>query len=154
MYRKKKRNESFMGLPRWAILAICFSFLAPIVVPVVKRLLSLFGFGPTPQQVAIQQVRQIEASAQSYGVALDASTIQADAKVIAHELGTIYGWYDPRSWTENEQAAILPLVRYTPSSVPVLELAYSLETEGRNLRADFQRYLTANQYATISYLWA
>lgn len=72
------------------------------------------------------------------------------AHLIAHHLGTLYKWYDPRSWTENDRDAFIAISE-SPCGLNIddtLVECYYLFT-GTNLLDDLQRVLDAEYFEQL-----
>lgn len=70
------------------------------------------------------------------------------ARQLGQDLGTIYGWADPRHWTENDDAATATMMSLPVAMVPAVSLEYAKLTKS-DLQADCQRLLSAKDYAKI-----
>lgn len=72
-------------------------------------------------------------------------TIHVAAQEIYHHLGYAYAWYDPRRWTENDEAVfnILKQYAYIPDE---LIQCYFVVSKGRHLRSDLVKVLDDKYY--------
>lgn len=69
----------------------------------------------------------------------------------------IYNCFFDNDWfgmTEDEQGAISALSGCPKSLIPDLKQSYKIISDGRDLKSDFQSYVSADQYATVSSLLA
>lgn len=73
------------------------------------------------------------------------------AKQIGLELGTAYPWYDPRSATENDDAARILVLKVPKPYIPQLVSEYKKQYPGRNLETDLRKLLDG--WETVSYLF-
>lgn len=62
------------------------------------------------------------------------------ARQLGIDLGTAYASYDPRSWSENDNAALATIKSVPKNLIPQLMLEY-LKLYNRNLQEDAQKYL-------------
>ncbi|AGO48874.1 structural protein [Cellulophaga phage phi12a:1] len=70
---------------------------------------------------------------------------------IAQHLGTSFPWYDPRSWSENDQdlfKIILPLSQKEFDLVA--KLYFGVYAKGRDLRVDLANLLDAKYYEQLN----
>jgi hypothetical protein len=74
------------------------------------------------------------------------------AQEIALAFGFAYPSYDPRRWTEDEAKAMSALKTVPKSLIKNLAQIYYKKYE-RNLQQDFQKYLSASEYASIRSLF-
>lgn len=76
--------------------------------------------------------------------------LKAVALQIAQNLGTAYGMFDPRSWSENDQA-VYELVR--PLNLSdfkiVSRLYFELYAKGNDLSTDLAKHLDSKLYALL-----
>ncbi len=70
------------------------------------------------------------------------------ARQLGQDLGTIYGTFDPRHWTENDSAAVATMMQLPAALVPAVALEYAKLTKS-SLQADCQRLLPAADYSKI-----
>jgi len=69
---------------------------------------------------------------------------------VAHNLGTAYSFYDPRHWTENDQAVFDLLKDLTRNDFKaVSELYFKVYAVGNNLSADLARLLDKKLYEQL-----
>ena len=131
-------EKKIWGLPaRLVYIAGALLFAAPII-NLVKSLGSLLGLGKTQYQQTVEARNQIDREVQSSGLQIDPTKVEADGASMGHHLGTAYGWYDPRSWTEDERSAIALVREYDSRTFPLLEASYRIQIS-RTLRTDLQR---------------
>jgi len=72
------------------------------------------------------------------------------ARQIGMDLGTAYGIYDPRRWTENDEAVKKILLELPISLIPFLKLEYS-RLYKRSLQEDLQKLL--DDYPSVRHLF-
>lgn len=81
------------------------------------------------------------------------AAIKDAAQAVYHHLGVKYSWYDPRHWSENDEAAFLAIAGVSSSmKVPqkLIEVYYFIScddvNDGRDLRSDCQALLDSEYY--------
>lgn len=72
------------------------------------------------------------------------------ARQIGMDLGTAYGIYDPRRWTENDAAVKKILLQFPVSLIPFLKIEYS-RLYKRSLQEDLQKLL--DDYPSVRHLF-
>lgn len=72
------------------------------------------------------------------------------ARDIYHHTGYMYPWWDPRRWTENDEAIFLLLRNFNPIPNSIIESYYVIST-GRNLRTDLQAVLDTQYYRQLKW---
>lgn len=72
------------------------------------------------------------------------------AKQIGFDLGTAFPSYDPRRWTENDDAVRILVLKVPKPVIPQLIDSYRKQYN-RNLQDDLQKML--DNYDTVSYLF-
>jgi hypothetical protein len=72
------------------------------------------------------------------------------AQQIANDLGTAYGTFDPRHWTENDDAVLQTLLKFPKLLIPQLRIEYANIVK-RNLQTDLQNLLGG--YDQVRYLF-
>jgi len=81
--------------------------------------------------------------------------IQEDAMMIADALGTDSGWWNPASWTEDEDAVLDVLYNYNPPTFVLLAAEYR-KNKGittNSLQNDLKKYLSGDDFKKIDHLW-
>ena len=73
------------------------------------------------------------------------------AKQIGLDLGTAYPSYDPRSWTENDEAVKLLVLKVPKPYIPQLKKYYTQFYPGRDLESDLRKML--DDYDEVKYLF-
>lgn len=72
------------------------------------------------------------------------------AKQIGLDLGTAYPSYDPRSWSENDEAVLRNVLKVPKTLIPKLITDYA-SIYKRNLQGDLQKLL--DDYNEVAYLF-
>lgn len=71
---------------------------------------------------------------------------------LAHHLGTKYGWYNPKSWTENDKK-VYDILKYQIRNLKILsKLYYEVDAPNRNLKDDVYSYLDSAQLKNLEYI--
>lgn len=94
------------------------------------------------------QVQTKEALAITHNTAL-----HGIAKNVAHHLGFIYEWWDPRRWTENDLAIYSEMRKMTTRAQleQVKQLYFKVYAVGRNLQDDCRAVLDSMYYNKINW---
>lgn len=74
------------------------------------------------------------------------------ARQLGLDLGTAYGSWDPRSWSENDDAIEATLKKIPKNLFAQIALEY-FKLYNRDLRADVQKNLDTDNYKRIQYLF-
>jgi len=69
------------------------------------------------------------------------------AQQLGQDLGFAYDFYDPRRWTENDDAVIKTILQVPKSLMGALQLEYAKQYPGRSLQLDCQKLV--GDYAKI-----
>lgn len=81
-----------------------------------------------------------------------AKIVQQVSHNVAHYLGFIYPWYDPRSWSEDDEQVYLEFKKITVSELQkVKELYYKVDAAGRNLEDDCRAVLDEKYFKLINW---
>lgn len=75
-------------------------------------------------------------------------TIHVVAQEIYHHLGYAYPWYDPRRWTENDEAVFKLLRQYAYIPDELIQ-CYFVVSKGRHLRSDLVKVLDDKYYKQL-----
>lgn len=75
--------------------------------------------------------------------------LKADVKQFVHHLGINYTWYDPKSWTENDKEAVFILMKWVKLLPTFSSLYYSVYTQSRNLKTDFNKLIDNSEKAKM-----
>jgi hypothetical protein len=81
------------------------------------------------------------------------ANLHAITKNIAHHLGFIYDWYDPRRWSENDEQCFAEFVKLKSRAELqlIVKLYFEVYAVGRNLQIDCQKVLDAKYYKRITW---
>ncbi|QQV90344.1 structural protein [Cellulophaga phage Omtje_3] len=70
---------------------------------------------------------------------------------IAQNLGTSYAWFDPRRWSENDEATFKLIVPLSQKEFDlVAKLYFGVYAKGRDLRVDLATLLDSKYYEQLS----
>ncbi len=70
---------------------------------------------------------------------------------IAQNLGTSYSWYDPRSWTENDETVFKLILPLTQKEFDlVAKLYFGVYAKGKDLRVDLANLLDSKYYEQLT----
>lgn len=143
--------EKILGIPFYLFLLLLV-FALPHLLRLFRPILAVLGFRKSEAAQDQENRDAARRDASNLGAQIPADRIYSDAKTLAHHLGTAYSVLDPRSWSEDEKAAVALLAPYDPRSARVLVEAYRREVS-RDLPSDLNRYLTPEQWSTVRYLF-
>lgn len=73
------------------------------------------------------------------------------AKQLGLDLGVAYSWWNPQSWTENDNAAKALILQIPKDLIPVVAREYAALYPGRSLYSDVQNYL--DDYSEVRHLF-
>lgn len=122
---------------------IIIGVLAIVVILLIRRLLP-------GQQVKSEDARVIR-NLERQAPGIDAGRLVRDASTIYNAFGLESSWWDPRSWTEDEDTVIAVLVKYDRQSFTLLENAY-YDKFSRYLMADIRAYFRESQLEQIAHV--
>ena len=154
----KAENFKFSNIKRepknLIYLALCILLVFPLYRYVRKQ---IDKNKEQTQNLEIEQKKRDMENPTSQLVAATKITpdnnLHAITKNIAHHLGFIYDWYDPRSWTENDLDCFNQFLKLKNRSELklVVKLYFEVYAVGRNLQLDCQKVLDAKYYNRISW---
>ena len=75
------------------------------------------------------------------------------ASELAHHLGTKYGWWNPRNWSENDEKAYMVLKSLSQPDFDVVKRLYNeVYAKGRTLLTDIVASLDEKYYKKLTHL--
>lgn len=76
-------------------------------------------------------------------------SVKNSTRDIAHNMGYIYSWYDPRRWSEND-AKVAEILKYQVYNLSHMEkLYYEYYAKGRNLKSDIYASLDGSNLQDV-----
>lgn len=106
----------------------------------------------TDEEIAdLQNINKNPAALQEYLNQLTTNkTYQNEARDIYHHTGYAYPWYDPRSWTENDEAIFNILSKYNEIPFEITDCYFAISS-GRIMRNDLQKVLRTSLYNQLNW---
>jgi len=141
---KNPDNKGFLYIiEKYWLVILGFLFVLPIIQRYYQDAQQKGSANILDNEV--KDLKNQNKTPQTQQIALDKITrrvdVQTIARNLAHHLGTIYSFYDPRHWSENDELAYKELAKIKqPTTVTLVSQCYFLLT-GEKLIDDVKRLL-------------
>ncbi len=123
----------------WAIIFIAFLVLVMILTK--KKKVGVSNKDETASNV-LENERIREATSKDY--------YKSVALQLAENLGTAYGWFDPRRWYEDDKRVYELISELNQKDFNVISALYfEVYAKGRNLSEDLAKNLDSNLYRLL-----
>ena len=101
----------------------------------------------------IQKQKAVQVAKQHKISVKDLERLKTAASKLAHELGTKYNWYDPKSWTEND-VEVGKILKYEGRNLNIIaDLYYHVYTTSKNLKTDLIKNLDKDVLDDVRLSW-
>lgn len=146
-------DNSFLGMIKRNWFVILLIFLAyPFIVAYMRRQEAKDKVRASKDELEALEI--ITANPQLLNDELNKITTDTAYHTIAselfHHLGYAYSWYDPRRWTENDEAVYLLLKQFDFVPYELIQ-CYFIVSKGRHLRSDVMKVLDDKYYKLLNW---
>ncbi|WP_142786100.1 hypothetical protein [Changchengzhania lutea] len=125
----------------WLIIAIP---LVLALIPLTKKILKGKGTDDTADANKVMDKIGVNASSRA--------ELNRKAVELSHHLGTSYGWFDPRRWSENDKEAFEVLQYVTQKEFDIIaRLYFEVYAKGRTLLNDLAKFLDKKYYSKLNF---
>ncbi len=151
-------SNSLGTLLNWGLYVLGFLLLYRIGKPYLNTALESFGLRKSDLEKEVERRKRIEQNLRATGLQdqVNYLRIKNDALEIGKHFGVDLAWYEVlnvRYYTEDEEAAIAVLERYSTITLPFLSEEYEGQFS-RDLQKDCIKYLSDKQYDSVKYLFS
>lgn len=137
---RRKTNDFWGYLKKNAWYIVAIIWLLPLLYQLILRVRTKATQAENQQEIDYLETIQNDPNKQDDYMSEVPTDVKNDARQIYHHLGLAYDWYDPRSWSENDEEVYLILAKYNGITTE-LSTAYYVVSAGRNLEYDILKYL-------------